>query len=335
MEPFTTRHLNSENKLPLVIEPRNQAITLEGFYDLLREHNRTIKNYLLRYGGVLFRGFPVSNAEAFAAVVKQLQIGGFADYKGGDSPRIKIADGVSTSTEAPPWFRIPLHNELSYSTNFPSHILFYCDIAPLEKGETPIADAREVFHAIDPEIRDTFIEKGLSYSSSYHGGSGIIPKLVGKGHRSWQEVFETNDKKEVEKFCRERGMPFNWHENDWFSFRQDRPATHIHPETKEKVWFNQAHLFKLSPSLLGWWRYLATQVIYNKRHTLLHDVTYGDGSPIPAQTLEHILNKLEEKSIYFPWRKGDVLLLDNILAMHGRAPFKGKRRILTSMTAVK
>jgi hypothetical protein len=31
------------------------------------------------------------------------------------------------------------------------------------------------------------------------------------------------------------------------------------------------------------------------------------------------------------WRKGDVLVLDNMLAAHGRRPFTGGRRIATAI----
>jgi hypothetical protein len=32
------------------------------------------------------------------------------------------------------------------------------------------------------------------------------------------------------------------------------------------------------------------------------------------------------------WRAGDVLILDNLLAAHGRMPFTGKRKVLLAMT---
>ncbi|MNG41197.1 Taurine catabolism dioxygenase TauD, TfdA family [compost metagenome] len=33
----------------------------------------------------------------------------------------------------------------------------------------------------------------------------------------------------------------------------------------------------------------------------------------------------------FDWRKGDVILLDNMLAAHARDPFEGPRKIVVAM----
>ena len=59
---------------------------------------------------------------------------------------------------------------------------------------------------------------------------------------------------------------------------------------------------------------------------------FANGSPIPREDLYHVLDVLDANTVYFPWQKGDLLILDNVLAMHGRATFTGKRRILTAMT---
>ena len=36
-------------------------------------------------------------------------------------------------------------------------------------------------------------------------------------------------------------------------------------------------------------------------------------------------------SIVFPWREGDVLMLDNMLTAHGRKPFVGKRKVVVGI----
>lgn len=329
----TTKQFLTADELPLVIEPMDRNITLEGFLEYIQQENSSIKHDLLKYGGILFRNFPVRTVDDYAAVIKTLDTGKCLEYVGGDSPRTKIKGGVYTSTEAPPSFKIALHNELSYVRKYPSHIYFYCDIAPAADGETIIADARKIFHAIDPGVRQRFIDKGLQYVSCYHNNhQALINLLIGGAHKSWIHVFETEDKLEVEKRCRENDIAFQWHRDHWIEISQLRPAIMEHPLTGEKVWFNQAHLFDFNPKMLGWWRHIALKAIYARPHTTLHKIFFGDGTKIPKEDLYHIMDVLDAHTIAFPWQKGDVLMLDNVLAMHGRNTFTGKRRILTAMT---
>jgi alpha-ketoglutarate-dependent taurine dioxygenase len=35
--------------------------------------------------------------------------------------------------------------------------------------------------------------------------------------------------------------------------------------------------------------------------------------------------------VVFPWQQGDIMMIDNVLAMHGRKPFTGKRTVLVAM----
>ena len=289
---------------------------------------------LLAHGGLLLRNFPLAKVEDFADVIKHLNLGSFVSYIGGDSPRTKIFEGIYTSTEAPPSVKIHLHNELSFVAKYPSHIYFYCDTPPVADGETLIADAKKVYQSIDPEVRERFITKGLKYYSRYYYKSPFMEAInrIQKGHRSWIDVFETEDKKEVERLCRDNEFSYKWNINDWIEISEVRPAVLNHPVTKEVVWFNQAHLFDFNHRLLNWWHYLGAKILYCRRHMRLHEVFFADGSKIPLQDLYHILDVLDANTIYFQWKKGDVLVLDNILAMHGRAVFAGKRRILTAMT---
>jgi alpha-ketoglutarate-dependent taurine dioxygenase len=38
-----------------------------------------------------------------------------------------------------------------------------------------------------------------------------------------------------------------------------------------------------------------------------------------------------EETVSFPWRRGDVMLLENMLTAHGRTPFSGPRKVLAAM----
>lgn len=333
MNRFTTSFITSTT-LPMVIEPSTHGISLDEFLDMLQTNNSFFKDSLVRCGGLLFRNFPVKNQEDFAAVIKALGTGSFKNYAGGDSPRTKTKEGIYTSTEAPPSIKIPLHNELSYVKRSPRYIYFYCDVSPIDKGETILADSRKVYRAIDNDVKRRFIDKGLRYVSCYYHKSRLMDFInsIQRGHKTWVDVFETEDKKEVERLCRENDFDFKWNKNDWLEISQIRPATTQHPETSETVWYNQAHLFDFNPRLLGWWRYLGTKILYAQDYMKLHQVFFGDNSVIPREDLYHIMDVLDANTVAFSWQKGDVLVLDNVLSMHGRAPFTGKRRILTAMT---
>lgn len=61
--------------------------------------------------------------------------------------------------------------------------------------------------------------------------------------------------------------------------------------------------------------------------------TYGDGSEIDPEVIEHIRATGWKNAVGFPWRKRDVLVLDNLAVQHGRLSFKGDRQILAYLTA--
>ena len=325
----------TEGTLPLVLTPKREGITFEEFLQEIRSQRDSLKKELLQHGGILFRGFPIDDVKAFNAVLDALGLGDAIDYIGGDSPRSKVEGEIYTSTEAPPSIKILLHNELSFVKNFPRHIYFYCDVEPESDGETIIGDARKIYQDVKEDVRQRFIDKQLYYTSRYYYKSKFMDFInsIQRGHKTWIDVFETEDKGEVERLCKVNDFKFRWLGNDWLEMGTLRPAITQHPETGETVWFNQAHLYDYNPKFLGWLRYIGVKLFYLPKDTLLHEVSFGDHTLVPKDDLYHVMDVLDKNTVKFPWKKGDVLVLDNVLAMHGRAPFKGKRRILTAMTS--
>ena len=58
---------------------------------------------------------------------------------------------------------------------------------------------------------------------------------------------------------------------------------------------------------------------------------YGDGSPIEESFLQEIREIYDQEMVMFPWQSGDILMLDNMLASHGRTPFTGSRKVVVGM----
>ncbi|KAE8655481.1 Clavaminate synthase-like protein [Hibiscus syriacus] len=52
---------------------------------------------------------------------------------------------------------------------------------------------------------------------------------------------------------------------------------------------------------------------------------------VPADIIYDYLKILEDECAAFPWKKGDVLLIDNWAVLHARRPFDPPRRVLASL----
>ncbi|MGK9789048.1 TauD/TfdA family dioxygenase, partial [Salmonella enterica subsp. enterica] len=83
----------------------------------------------------------------------------------------------------------------------------------------------------------------------------------------------------------------------------------------DPVWFNQAHLFHLS-ALAPEMREVLLDTVGEE--DLPRNVYYGDGTPIPDAELDAVRAVLDVHKVVFPWREGDVLMLDNMLTAHAR-----------------
>ena len=305
---------SDDEVLPLIVEPRLENVNLASWAALNREW---IETQLLRHGGMLFRGFEVKEIERFEEFARAISPE-LLDYKERAAPRVEVGQNIYTSTEYPADQHIPLHHEMSYSHNWPTKIWFFCVQPAQERGATPVANDRKVFARIDPKIKETFMRKKVMYVRNYGEGVDL----------SWQDVFQTTDRTKVEEYCRQARTDFEWKSNDRLRTRQVRQVTATHPRTGETVWFNHAHMFHLSNLEPVVRESLLSQF---KEEDLPRNAYYGDGSPIETSVLDEIRGIYQETAITFPWQKGDILMLDNFLASHGREPFVGPRKIVVAM----
>jgi alpha-ketoglutarate-dependent taurine dioxygenase len=309
-----TGYLDAGEPFPLVVRPALEGTNLAAW----AETNRAfVEAELLKHGAILFRGFDVREVAQFEQFVGALT-DELLEYHERAAPRTEVGRNVYTSTEYPAEHAIPLHHEMSYSHNWPTKLWFFCVQPARGGGLTPIASDRKVFRLLDPKIKERFIEKKVMYVRNYGEGVDL----------SWQETFQTEDRAVVERYCRQSHTEFEWRGGDRLRTRQVRQAVAVHPRTGETVWFNHAHMFHVSnleptvrESLLAEF----------KEDELPRNAFYGDGSPIESSVLEEIREVYDGAAVAFPWQKGDILMLDNFLASHGRESFEGPRKILVAM----
>jgi alpha-ketoglutarate-dependent taurine dioxygenase len=192
-----------------------------------------------------------------------------------------------------------------------------CLLPPETGGETPIGDGRVVYDMLPESVREKFEVKGVKYVRNYSTLD-----------LHWSVVFQTGDKSEVEAYCEDNELEYEWLEDDALRTSQVNPATAVHPQTGEKVWLNQAHLFHVSS--LG--RDIARTLLDSLgEEKLPRNSYYGDGSPIEPDVLDLIRSTYEKTRMKFHWQKNDLLLLDNMLFTHGREPHTGPRKVLVGM----
>ncbi|MBD1806824.1 TauD/TfdA family dioxygenase [Microcoleus sp. FACHB-SPT15] len=309
-----TEYLQPEQLLPLVVQPTVEGLNLTSW---AQNNQQFIETNLLKHGGILFRNFQVNGAADFENFIKALA-GELLQYSYRSTPRSHVSGNIYTSTEYPAEQFIPLHNEMAYSRNWPMKIGFYCVQPSQQGGETPIADSRKIFQRLDPIIRENFRQKQVMYVRNYRHGLDL----------SWQNVFQATDKSEVEHYCRNNGIEFEWYDQDSLKTRQICQAVATHPKTGEDVWFNQAHLFHVSNLNSAVREGLFAG--FNEEE-LPRNAYYGDGSPIETSVLDEIRDIYKQEAITFTWQVGDILFLDNMLACHGRNPFVGSRKVLAGM----
>jgi len=272
---------------------------------------------LLKTGALLLRGFAPRSLREFQQFAASFGHA-LVNYEFGSTPRTALAAGVYSSTEYPAHQRIPLHNEQSYTRSWPMKIWFFCERAASEGGQTPIADSRAIYAAMPVRIRERFVERGLMYVRNYGGGLDV----------PWQQVFGTDDAREVERVCAARGIDCEWKGDGELRTREVAQAVARHPRCAAWVWFNQAHLFHVS-ALDADVRESLLEVV--EVEDLPRNVYYGDGAPIEDSVLEEIRRVLERTKVTFAWCDGDVLMLDNMLVAHAREPFVGPRKVSVAM----
>ncbi|WP_442964085.1 TauD/TfdA family dioxygenase [Pseudomonas sp. Leaf59] len=294
-----------------------QASPGQSIHALEQSVRDSLDASLRTVGGVLFRGFTVATPIDFKRFAASFGAP-LASYEFGSTPRSKVFAGVYSSTEYPAHQFIPLHNEQAYTRPWPSRIWFHCIKASETGGETPICDSRLIYQRMPAEIREQFASRELLYVRNYSGALDL----------PWQQVFNTEDRAQVERYCQDHGIEWEWKTDGDLRTRQRCPAVLQHPETGEWVWFNQAHLFHVSaiePAVR------ASLLAAVGEENLPRHVYFGDGSPIADALLDSVRAVYDQTAVSFPWQAGDILMLDNRLVAHGRNPYTGDRKVIVAM----
>ncbi|GLQ87661.1 syrP protein [Dyella flagellata] len=269
-----------------------------------------------RHGAILFRGFPLATPSDFEAFAEAMSPGLYGQY--GDLPKKEEGKNIYRSTPYPEQKMILFHNESSHLASWPRKQWFFCELPSQTGGATPLVDTREMVRRMPKELAEKFDRTGLQYIRTFNEGFDV----------DWREFFKTEDRAEVEARCRAAGTDFTWFEDGTLQTRTFCHAIVRHPVTGERVFFNQVQLHH--PSSLGTAMHDDLINIFGADR-LPRNVLYGDGMPIEDEVMGLISELYETCAVRFPWQRGDVVMLDNMLAAHARDPYTGPRKIVVAM----
>jgi alpha-ketoglutarate-dependent taurine dioxygenase len=308
MEP-----LQEGERLPLVIRPLAEDVDIARW---VRDHREPIERHLLTHGALLFRGFGIDSPGEFERFAREICPVLFNEN--GEHPRESVSGNVYTPVFYPAEQKLLWHNENSFNHAWPSKIMFCCAQPAQEGGATPLVDSRRVYELLSPEIRSVFEDKQIMYMRNYEPGLGL----------GWQTVFQTDDRDEVERQSAESRVEIEWKPDGSLRTRCIRPAVVRHPASGEMSWFNQAqhwHVSCLDPETRA-----SLQALFSDKE-LPRNCYYGDGSPISDKVMSAVLGVYASLEVSFPWQRGDILVVENVLTAHARQPFTGVRKILVAM----
>ncbi|MCS0600816.1 TauD/TfdA family dioxygenase [Streptomyces sp. LP11] len=281
------------------------------------EYREAVCAQVTEHGALLVRGLGLRDATQAEAVFTRLA-GPLMTEREAFAPREVKGPGVYASTPWPANQPMCMHHELSYTLEVPGLMLFACPTAPEQGGATAVADAEEVLRALPTALAERFEREGWLLTRSYNDEIGA----------SLAESFGTDDRAEIERYCRASAIDFTWRADGSLRTEQQRAAVVRHPVTGRRCWFNQIAFLNewtLAPEVREYLvdEYGADGLPFNTR--------FGDGSPIGEDVVELLNSTYEAHTRREPWQSGDLLLVDNIRTAHSREPYTGDREVLVGM----
>ncbi|HKN99248.1 MAG TPA: TauD/TfdA family dioxygenase [Pseudonocardiaceae bacterium] len=279
-------------------------------------HRDALRAVVAEHGAVLVRGLGLRDATEAGAVFRRLADGLMADQEA-FAARHRYADGVYSSAAWPPNQPMCMHHELSYRLEVPSLLLLACVGAPTSGGVTGLADAAAVLAGLPADLVERFERTGWLLLRTYN-------EDIGASHA---EAFGTEDRAEIERYCRANAIDFEW-TADGLRTRQRRAAVIRHPASGVPCWFNQVAFLNewtMDPEVR---EYL---VDCYGADGLPFNTAFGDGEPIGEDVVALLNEVYEAHTVREPWQAGDLMLVDNLRSAHSRESYTGPREIVVGL----
>lgn len=287
--------------------------------DWVAENKDKLERELAIHGAILFRGFGIEDDQGFDGFIRAFDWPNFTYAESlSNAVRRNRTELVFTANEAPPNLSIFLHHEMAQTPIYPSKLFFFCEQAADTGGATPICRSDILLDQLRDQVPQFVADceaKGVRYSQTMPEDEDM---QSGQG-RSWRSTLSAEDRLEAETKLHKLNYSWQWLADG--SLQVTTPALPAvrQLEDGKSVFFNQ-----LIAAFRGW---------KDARNTGDKSICFGDGSAIDFADMAVGINLADKLTFDIPWQTGDIALVDNFLAMHGRRPFEGQRRVLASLVS--
>lgn len=305
---------------PLALAPAGAVESTEAAYRQAQAEKNELLTLARDHGALIIRGLPLRTDRDFDSFVRAFDLPNFPYEKSlSNAVRVNRTERVFTANEAPPETFIPLHHEMAQTPLYPERLFFFCEEAAESGGATPLCHSGllwERLESAEPAFSRDCKEHGLKYT---HVMPPENDAASGLG-RSWRSTFSVETREEAEARMYSLGYSWEWLDNE--CLRTTTPVLPAMLETPSakgtiKTFFNQ-----LIAAFYGW---------RDSRNDPSRAITLGNGDSIDPADIHAATELAETCTFDIPWQNGDVALVDNRVAMHGRKPFKGTRKVLASL----
>ena len=304
---------------PLVLLNHSESCSIGDTREWIQSHRDSLVNDASLHGAVLFRGFPVHSDADLDQFIRAFDLPNFRyEDSLSNAVRTNRTDRVFTANEAPSDVNICLHHEMAQTPIYPSMLFFFCEQAAESGGATPLCRSDVLFARMRrelPEFASDCESLGLKYS---HTMPGDDDPRSGMG-RSWRSTWTADTPYDAEQTMTGLGYTWEWLPNECLKVTTPvLQAVRVLADGR-RTFFNQ-----LIAAFHGW---------KDSRNDPAGSITFGDGRALDPATISTVIEMAEEITFDLPWQTTDVALVDNYVAMHGRRPFEGTRKVLASLVA--
>jgi hypothetical protein len=285
-------------------------------FSWLRDMTATIRELLLIHGAVLLHGLPMEGPDNLAEARGCLGLGRFTPTEAFNR-RTDFGNGVISPISWPQDRHICPLQESSFSNTFPPVVLTACITPPDGDGRAHLSDARRVAEHLPADLADRVRAGGWIMTRTFHSGFGF----------SWREAFSVTDRAALEDLFDAEEIDFEWLPSGMLNTTRKRPGFIKHPATGEECWFNQLAFLNAGSLDPAERRFLIKA--FGKY--LPMDTFFGDGSSLSEEDVAAIDSAYDATKISVPWRRGDLLITDNISMALGRSAIAGSPEFFIAM----